>query len=82
MTKWAVEWCVPCTHHVQSMHWRLAGDICAAIYDAAATGSGHIERIKASDPNLIRIRIQGAAADVRIEHETRSLVVLRVFKTG
>ncbi|UQA56382.1 hypothetical protein [Polyangium aurulentum] len=63
------------------MHWRLASDICAAVIEFAKTGRGNVQRTAIGASRRIRIWIDGAAADVRVDVETRTFHVLRVYKT-
>lgn len=62
------------------MHWRLAGDICGKVLTFAATGRGKVARLAPSDPNLFRIRTDGAAADIWVDRHSKTLSVLRIFE--
>ena len=75
---WEVTFAEACTHHVRRMHWRLASDLCAAVLEFARTGRGNIERTRLGDPARIRLWIDGAAADIRVTQETRTLAVLQL----
>lgn len=59
----------------------LAAAICKAIYTAAETGKGTIQRVSADDPYRIRIYVPGAMAYVQIRPETLTMVVVRISAT-
>jgi len=79
---WDVNFSEACTYHVRNMHWRLAGDICAAVLTFAKTGHGRIEFTRLNDPNRIRLSVEGAAADIHVDRSSRTLAVLRISKAA
>lgn len=56
----------------------IAAAICKAVYLAAETGQGTIQRVRADDPFRIRIQTNGAAAYADVDPETLTLTVLRI----
>jgi hypothetical protein len=78
---WTVEWSDVSHADVRRMHWQLAARICSAVLELAETGAGHVERASAGDPHAFRIRVRGAAARIRLEPETRTIFVWRIFAT-
>jgi len=74
-----IYWHPSCTHQVRAMNPWLAESICKEVHKAAATGEGDITRIKSGDPHRVRIRVQGAAADARVDRQTFTLYVFRIF---
>ena len=55
--------------------------ICASVLEFAESGIGVVERTTPGDPSLLRVRVRGAAALVRLDAETRMLSVWRIYAT-
>ncbi len=72
---WEIEFLDACTHHVRNMNWRVAAGMCATILHFAKTGRGRVEH---TAKNRIRLRSQGALADIRVDEHKRTLIVLRI----
>jgi hypothetical protein len=78
---WKVEWSDVCVADVRRMSWQLATRICRSVLDYAESGAGHVERVSAADPYALRLRVPGAAARIRLDPETRTVFVWRIFAT-
>lgn len=78
---WTVEWSDVCEADVRRIPWPLAARICEAVLAYAESGGGHVERVSAADPYVLRIRVRGAAARIRLDPETRTVFVWRIFAT-
>jgi hypothetical protein len=78
---WRVEWSAVSHADVRRISWHLAARICKAVLDYAESGAGFVERVTPGDPNALRIRVHGAAARIRLDPETRTIFVWRIFAT-
>lgn len=59
----------------------VATAICRAVYTAAETGKGTIQRVRADDPYRISIRVPGAIAYAQVDADALVLTVLRIMTT-
>jgi hypothetical protein len=78
---WTVRWSEVCEADVRRIPWPLAARICASVLEFAESGVGMVERTTPGDPSLLRVRVRGAAALVRLDAETRTLSVWRIYTT-
>lgn len=76
---WTVVWSPICERDVREMPWPLAARICGAVLELAESGTGHIERALPGDPRLLRLRVGGAVALLRLDPSTRTLAVWRIY---
>lgn|GEM_PF-5063843 len=60
------------------MHWRTATKICMAVFRFAETGQGRLEWVA---PRRMRLREQGAMADIIFDERNGTLNVLHIFAT-
>ena len=79
---WTVRWSEVCEADVRRIPWPIAARICASVLEFAESGAGLVERMTLGDPSLLRLRVRGAAALVRLDVETRTLSVYRIYATG
>lgn len=79
---WTVAWSDACEADVRRIPWRLAARICGAVLEFAENGSGFVERTMPGDPTQLRVRVGGAAALIRLDVETRTVFVKRIYATA
>jgi hypothetical protein len=79
--RWTVRWSDVCEGDVRRMPWPLAARICGAVLELAESGRGSVEQTTPGDPHQLRVRVNGAAALVRLDVETRTLSVWRIYAT-
>jgi plasmid stabilization system protein ParE len=78
---WTIVWSDVSERDVQRIPWRIAARACAAAIHFAETGTGDLERVLPGDPGLLRVRARGAAALVRLDTSTRTVLVWRIYQT-
>ena len=76
---WNLVWSVVAERDLLWMPWRMAAKIDAAVIHFAATGRG-AERVSATDPRRIRVRVVGAEARLYVDPAQRTIYVARVFR--
>lgn len=74
-----VAWSHACEADVLRMDWRAAAQVCKAVIDLSEGLPVPVERVRPGDRLLLRVRARGGEALVRIEPETRTLLVWRVY---
>lgn len=77
---WTLSWSFVAERDLLWMpSWRTAAKIDAAVMRFAATGTG-AERVSATDPRRVRVRVIGAEAHLYLDPVERTAVVMRVFR--
>ena len=76
---WTLVWSIAAERDLLWMPWRVAARIDAAAMRFAATGRGG-ERLSATDPRRVRLRVSGAEARLYLDPVPRILLVVRVFR--
>jgi hypothetical protein len=79
MTPWRVEWSDVCVADVRRISWHTAGRICAAVLEYAKAGTGTVERGNPHNMFELRLRVPGAAAQIQLMPETRTIFVWRIY---
>ena len=77
----AIEWSHVCETDVRRISWETASRICKAVLELAEGRPAWIERVRPGDPSLIRVRVRGAVALVRVDAESRTIFVWRMYGT-
>lgn len=76
---WTVRWSDVCVEDVRRIPWPVAARICGAVLEYAESGVGIVERTTPGDPSLLRVRVRGAAALVRLNAQAHTLSVWRIY---
>lgn len=76
---WSLVWSVAAERDLLWMPWRVASKIDAEVMRYAATGRG-AERVSATDPRQMRLRVLGAEARLYVDPTQRTIWVVRVFR--
>jgi hypothetical protein len=76
---WTLVWSIPAERDLLWMPWRVAARIDAEVMRFAATGRG-AERVSATDPRRVRVRVANAEARIYLDPVQRIVFVARVFR--
>lgn len=81
---WSIAWSHAATRDLRYIPWRLAARVDAAVMALAEgrAGEGRIERMTATDPRRLRLRLPGVSALLWIDSESSTLHVARVLRGG
>jgi hypothetical protein len=80
---WSIAWSIVAERDLLSLPWRLAARVDAAImaFAEGRGGEGLVERMSASDPYRLRLRLRGASAFLWLDAGARVVNVARVLRT-
>lgn len=78
---WTVRWSDVCESDVRRIPWPVAARICASVLEFAESGVAVVERPIPGDRSLLRVRVRGAAALVRLDAKAHTLSVWRIYVT-
>ena len=79
---WSIAWSAVAERDLLAVPWRLAARVDAAVMALAdgRKGEGTLERLTASDPHRLRLRLPGANAFLWLDHSERVVHVARVLR--
>lgn len=81
---WNLEWSWVAEQDLLNIPWLLAAEIDSALmaFCAGRAHGGTIQRMTATDPYRLRLRLRGVVALLCVDPQTRTVHVSRVFSSG
>lgn len=74
---WTIDWRPAAEAGLLHIHWRAASRIGAAVRTFVTSFAGDVERTE--DPHVLRLRVRGAVAVLRLDPPTKTVHVMAIF---
>ena len=80
--RWSIAWSAVAERDLLSLPWRLVARVDAAVmaFAEGRSGEGSLERMTATDPYRLRLRLSGASAFLWLDAGARIVNVARVLR--